>query len=348
MQTMNSFQETPATADVPAAAAYATAFHCRVTWAAAAPLEADRQVVCLFSSVARGLPEADEWDLSGLLVDGQPVSRATAVAWLNAAYQAAYAEDFDAQPPDEDAARSVKGLYQLLSFADAVDSTKPVLNACCAQLKQLKLHAQLRQQQLALDTDGAAYYFGADTQRLVRQPDTSTRGSYVEDDPTAVTAEEQRAFKQQVAAQTEQLLWLAYKLQLQPLVLHMHHFIRTLSCFRNSLLRDADAVSTPRVLEAAGVANLPDGKQLLVNSVVGEVLQLSDIAVTELSDEQRQPLMFNAVLQSSSLRFLQGAAQHAVPVELDLFGSSTIRVGISSYNVQLRIGPHHAAPKKDA
>jgi hypothetical protein len=52
---------------------------------AASPLEADAQVIRLFSSVARQLPETDEWDLSGLLVDGQPVSRATVVAWLKAA-----------------------------------------------------------------------------------------------------------------------------------------------------------------------------------------------------------------------------------------------------------------------
>jgi hypothetical protein len=121
----------------------------------------------------------------------------------------------------------------------------------------------------------------------------------------------------------------------------MHHFIRTLS-YVTSLLHDADAVFTPRVLEAAGVANLPDGKQLLANSVVGEVLRLSDMTVTGLSDEQRQPLKFNAVLHSSSLRIPQGAA---VPVELDLFDRSVIKVDQRRFDVQLRIGPHHAAPK---
>jgi hypothetical protein len=256
-----------------------------------------------------------------------------------------YGEVFEAQQPEVDPARRVEGLYELLSFADAVGSTRPVLRACCAQLQHLKLRAQLRQQQVALDTNRISYFFGSATQRLLRQPDMSMNGLCVEDDPTAVTAEEQQAFRLQVAAQTEQLLCLAYKLQLQPLVLHMHHFIRALHLSPNSLLNDADAVFTPRVLEAAVVSNLPDGKQLLVNGVVGEVLQLSDIAVTGLSDEQRQPLKFNAVLQSSSLRILQGAA---VPVELDLFGRSTIKVGKNTYAVQLRIGPHHAAPKKDA
>jgi hypothetical protein len=308
-------------------------------------LEPDRWLVRSISSVASGLPEAEDWDLSSLLVDGQPVSSATVVAWLNAAYQAVREEDFQPQQLGEDPRCSVEGLYKLLLFADAVGSTKPVLKACCTQLRTLQLHAQLGQQQVALETDRSPYVFEHNTNRLMCHPDLSSGGVYVEATPAAATAEEQQTFKQQVAAKTEQLLWLAYKLQLQPLVLHMHHYIRALSWFYTSLLRDADAVSTPRVLEVAGVANLLNGKQLLVNSVIGEVLQLSDIAVTGLSDEQRQPLKFNAVLQGSSLRTPQGAT---VPVELDLFGSShgrsLITVGANTFDVQLRIGTHHAAP----
>jgi hypothetical protein len=141
--------------------------------AAAVPLEADRQVVCLFSGVARGLPDAEEWDLSGSLVDGQPVSRQTVVAWLNAAYQAAYEVNFEAQKKPNNPACSMTGLYHLLSFADAVDSTKPVLKACCAQLQSLKLHAQLGQQPLMLETNGVGYYFSQIGQKLKCQADFS-------------------------------------------------------------------------------------------------------------------------------------------------------------------------------
>jgi hypothetical protein len=155
-------------------------------------LEAGKWVLLAVSSVAGGLPaEADEWDLSGLLVDSQPVSRATVVAWLNAAYQAVLGQVFEAQQPEVDPARSVEGMYKLLLFADAVCSTPPVLRACCAQLQHLKLRAQLRQQQLALDTDAFCYGFDPRTQRLARQPDISSTGSFVEADPAAVTADEQ-------------------------------------------------------------------------------------------------------------------------------------------------------------
>jgi hypothetical protein len=222
---------------------------------AAALLEADRQVVCLFSGVARGLPDADEWDLSGLLVDGQPVSRETVVAWLNAAYQAAYEEDFEAQQKADNPACSMTGLYQLLSFADAVDSTRPVLKACCAQLQILQLHAQLGPKQLALETNGTGYYFSKRTQLLMCCTDVSKIAEQVEGAPAATTAEEQQAFNRQVAAQTEQLLWLAHKLQLQPLLQHLNRFVQALSWFTQSLLRHTrNAVFTPCVLEAAGVA----------------------------------------------------------------------------------------------
>jgi hypothetical protein len=198
---------------------------------AAPQLEADKHVLSFVSLVARALPAGDEWDLSGLLVDGQPVSRATVVAWLNAAYQAAYEVEYQVQQPDQDPVCSVEGLYQLLSFADSVDSTRPVLKACCSRLHSLQLHAQLGQQHVALETNGTGYYFGIATQCLLHQPALTAVGITMDAAPAAASAEERHAFKQQVAAQTEKLLWLAYRLQLQPLVQHLHCFIRALSYF---------------------------------------------------------------------------------------------------------------------
>jgi hypothetical protein len=148
-----------------------------------------------------------------------------------------------------------------------------------------------------------------------------------------------------VAAQTEQLLWLAYRLQLQPLVQHMHNFIQNASFFTGSVLRDVhDAVFTARVLEAAGVASLPDGKQMLINSVLEELITLVDsiaagqahLRPTSLTQQQRQPLKFDAVVNCSRLC---SRADTTVAVELDLFGNSTIRVGANRFSVQLRIGP---------
>jgi hypothetical protein len=58
----------------------------------AEPLAPYCHVVQLFSLCAAGLPaqaagQDAVWDLSSLLIDGRPVSRATVVAWLNASYQ---------------------------------------------------------------------------------------------------------------------------------------------------------------------------------------------------------------------------------------------------------------------
>jgi hypothetical protein len=235
---------------------------------------------------------------------------------------------------------SVDGLYRLLSFADAVGSTKPLLRACCSQLRGMKLHAQLGQQQVALATDGTSYYFCSVSHRLGRQPDISKLGVEMEEAPAAASAEERQAFMQQVAAQTEQLLWLAHKLQLQPLLQHLGRFIQALSHYPESVLRGVlDAVFTPRVVEAAGVTGLPGGKQMLMNQVLREVLSLSSI--TGLTEGQQQPLKFEAVLHSTSLCIPHGVK---VAVELDLFGNSLIKLGANMFPVQLRIGPHYAAP----
>jgi hypothetical protein len=251
-----------------------------------------------------------------------------------------YEEDFEQQ--GDSPACNVEGLYRLLSFADAVGSTKPLLRACCSQLQSLKLHAQLGQQQVALATDGTSYYFCGTSQKLLRQPDVRQPGTYIQEAPAAASAEERQAFKQQVAAQTEQLLWLAHKLQLQPLLQHLIRFVQTLSHFTRSVLRDVlNEVFTPRVVEAAGVAGLPGGKQMLMNEVLGEVFTLKGSSITGLTEEQRQPLKFEAVLPKTLLG-IPGGSQ--VAVELDLLGRSMVKLGANKFQLQLRIGPHYAAP----
>jgi hypothetical protein len=227
--------------------------------AAPSPLEAEAYLVRMFSAVARQLPETDEWDLSSLLADGQPVSRATAVAWLNAAYQHAYETEFEQQ--EDSPTGAVEGLYWLLAFADAVESTRPLLKACCAGLQQLQLYEQLGQQLVTLQTNGPGFGFTSDRQ-LFLQPNITDFNSLMVG-PSAANGAEQEAFIQQVAAQTEQLLWLAYRLELEPLVQRLHGFVRPLCWFSDSLLfHSLVAVFTLRVVEAAGcvVASLPGGK----------------------------------------------------------------------------------------
>jgi hypothetical protein len=95
-------------------------------------------VKCM-SACACNLPaDAPEWDLSGLLVDGQPVSLSIVKAWLGAVYKqlgdGQYAEDLHAT------SRTVEGLYQLLRFADAVGSRQGVVQACLAHVDALIVH----------------------------------------------------------------------------------------------------------------------------------------------------------------------------------------------------------------
>lgn len=99
----------------------------------------------------------------------------------------------------------------------------------------------------------------------------------------------------------------------------------------------------PLVLDAAGVASLPGGKQMLMNSVLGKVAQLVQtpdgvgtwLHPQGLTQRQREPLKFNAVVKCSGLQMAQGTV---MPVELDLFGQSQIKLGNERYPVQLRIG----------
>jgi hypothetical protein len=94
------------------------------------------------STVACGLPKAaSTWDLSGLLINGQPVSRDVLVAWLNAAYHHLLGATFE--PQDPDLTTTAAGLSAVLHFADAVGSRPGLLAACLRNLDQLQLAVQL-------------------------------------------------------------------------------------------------------------------------------------------------------------------------------------------------------------
>uniref|UniRef100_A0A383VQJ4 Uncharacterized protein n=1 Tax=Tetradesmus obliquus TaxID=3088 RepID=A0A383VQJ4_TETOB len=102
-------------------------------------LATPRRLTKLFSLCAAGLPsqQADSetvWDLSNILIDGQPVQRATVVAWLNSCYQIVYTADYESQEAADNPARTFEGLYRLLAFADAVDSTDGVLQRMMADV----------------------------------------------------------------------------------------------------------------------------------------------------------------------------------------------------------------------
>lgn len=99
-------------------------------------VSASANILRICSSCANGLPEnAEEWNISHLLVEGEPVQRSTVVAWLNCCYNRILDSDFEKQ--QQNPLTKATELAQLLAFADAVDSTRGVLAACLSRLDNL-------------------------------------------------------------------------------------------------------------------------------------------------------------------------------------------------------------------
>lgn len=70
----------------------------------------------------------DAWDLSNLLIDGQPPKRLVALAWLRVIYSQT---DITEQQPE--LSPGAVRLSDLLLFADAIASPRAVIEACCAR-----------------------------------------------------------------------------------------------------------------------------------------------------------------------------------------------------------------------
>jgi hypothetical protein len=101
-----------------------------------------------FSSCAKALPaDAEQWDVSGLLLDGQPFSRETVQCWINCAYSALHGvSELDAE--DKQQLSTAIGLKQVLAFGHAVGSAEALFAAACSQLSELKVVVQLPEQKL--------------------------------------------------------------------------------------------------------------------------------------------------------------------------------------------------------
>lgn len=171
--------------------------HLNIKYAAdAAPLVTDRFSVQCYSSCARALPAAaEEWDLSQLLLEGQPVQRETVVSWLNAMSQHLNNEPMIGDDPETDRpARSMASLAQLLAFADAVGTSRGLLLAIDAQVSAgapLVAEVQMGEQQLQLAADSYCCFSkdatlsmwclhaGASTPQSWSQPPVQTKSSAV-------------------------------------------------------------------------------------------------------------------------------------------------------------------------
>jgi hypothetical protein len=89
------------------------------------------------SSCARGIPtSAQEWDLSGLQIDGQPADLELVTAWLGCVDS--LLRHAAADNTDSSAVLNTGGIAQLLCFADAAGSVEGVLHAGLSKLRDLQ------------------------------------------------------------------------------------------------------------------------------------------------------------------------------------------------------------------
>lgn len=231
-------------------------------------------LVATFSGCARGLPaDVESWYLCSMLVEGVPVKRAVVVAWLNAAYIQVENAAFEAQQPSE--LSTLCGLAQVLTFADAVDSSKGLMCALVTQLQRQNVTAtvQLGQLQVSISTSlchiwdqGSSgwglYSYSPSSANAVKQG--------------AVMASDQKAqLIRLLAEQTEAALPIVYKLHLPYVQTLLYNFIRNNSCWFNSLLYGAlKHIFSERVLYAAAGATRAH-KELLAASTTTQAFTLT-------------------------------------------------------------------------
>jgi hypothetical protein len=160
--------------------------------------------------------------------------------------------------------------------------------------------------------------------------------------------EAQQAALGELCTQLEQLLWLAYKLQLAPLISTLHGFIFNSTITEDSFLRgNLQKVFTPRVLEAALGPRQSTAAREWINSIVAQPAAVYTLASgTDRPHEQwlLEPcggggalpdLPFIARLKRPFLGLPTG-----VEVEVTLsLDSGLLHVGDFNVPVQLLLGP---------
>lgn len=178
-----------------------------------------------FSTCAEQLPaDANAWDVSGLLLNSQPFSRAAVQCWLHCAHSHLHGPT-ELNAEDLEQLSTATTLHEVLAFAHAVGSCEGMLQAACHQLHALKFVVQLPEQTLELFAAASAgLHYKLDRSKL--QLSSFSLGQTLKYVGTRLTSTEQSVeVKQQVAAQIEALLQMAHLFRLQPLLSALHDFI---------------------------------------------------------------------------------------------------------------------------
>jgi hypothetical protein len=294
-------------------------------------LEADRFGVQFYSSCAQGLPAAaEEWDLSQLLVEGQPVQHSTVVCWLHALTQHSNHEPLFGEQPDSPPL-AMRNLTQLLAFADAVGSITGLMRAVDAQVSAaatLVAEVQLGEQQLQLAVD-KCYYFPDITPLQLWCIAAGKQQKLA----TISSAADKEGMRQQFVPQLEALLYLAYKLQLPQLQRVLHSCIANNSGFSTSLFSSVDdmrPVMSARVVDAA--AGCGAAQDALIASSSNELCGFGIGAYwrqlftpLNLKTAQQAPLTFKAEVREDVFSLKKG---QIVRIELDLFNTALVRVAV--------------------
>jgi hypothetical protein len=287
-------------------------------------LAADLVLVRACSSCARCLPaDTNEWDLSGLLIDGTPVQRTTVEAWLSCVDTAVHGAVQSGSKPmcPKGALTDAAGLYQLLSFADAVGSSGGVLTACLQELWQLHFEVTVAETNILCHSNASCFVFS--DKDLVSQDLIGDESEYQH---SFESAEEVQEFCQKLSAQIEALLYIGHKLQLQRLLQLMHIFIFKCFTLPNGILQSKlHMVFSDRVLSAAlGTSS----SNLVRNAYISSVLAppcdtfggrqlLQPLGAPKLVGKD---LQFKALVKDPSF-FGYNTYEGEVDVRLSLFNS---------------------------
>jgi hypothetical protein len=225
-------------------------------------------------------------------------------------------------------------------MADAVGATKAALLSCLTQLQTLELHVQVEQLQLQLDA-GRCYLFSVVEEGYQLYQCAPCHLKQGEDigEPT-VSAAAMQEFCQQVATQTEQLLWLAYRLQLAPIIDRLHGIIRLTTPLPGGVLDGlADTVFSAHVLDAKLGSNKL-GKDAWIAHILQNVHGLKPgsfnalFKPVDLSDEAIEPVVFKAILQRE---FFGAPAGTLLDVKFELLTSGRVSIGEFDFEAALQL-----------
>lgn len=307
----------------------------RIKTAAGDPLPAKSLLVRTFSTCAEQLPAgAEEWDVSGFLIEGEPFSRETVKAWLNCGYSMLYGPaEVDAE--DQAHLSTARGLHQVLTFAHAVGSPAGLLKAACSQLHELRVEVQLAASTLELPISPAhdCSYRLAEYEEGCQLVTITLTGRTVLGQVS--TMEEVQDIRQQVAEQTAALLEVAHVLHLQPLIDALHRFIRMSTWLQNSIFAGMlDQLFNDAVLEAA-LGSSTVRKEAYISSALTQPCSLVSSALS--SQGLLKPVgefkvasdTGKVYVQAQLLRdFAGGKAGQTVHAALDLFAEDGLALGL--------------------